>query len=75
MFGLKIGRTKTNVEGMIGQVGVVIKEMEAFKTGQIKVKGQIWTAKEIEGRSLSEGTKVEVMEVEGVKLIVRSLEE
>lgn len=68
---LKIGKVKTNSEGLIGEKGLVVQRIEAFKTGQVKVHGQLWTAREIEDREVEINTTVEIMEIEGVKLIVR----
>lgn len=70
---LKIGETKTNADGLIGQIGQVIIKIEKFKTGQVKVKGQIWTAIDIENKGIEEKSSVEIMEIEGVKLIVRKI--
>ncbi|MGB3366347.1 MAG: NfeD family protein [Acidaminobacteraceae bacterium] len=70
---LKIGGTKTNADGLIGEVGQVIIEIAQFKTGQVKVKGQIWTAIDIEKKGIEENSSVEIMEIEGVKLIVRKI--
>ncbi len=67
---LKIGQTKTNVDAVIGQKGVVVKKIEEFNTGQIKVKGQIWTAKSPDFEILKCGDEVEIVGIEGVKLIV-----
>ncbi len=67
---LKIGQTKTNVDAVIGQRGVIVKEIEAFNSGQVKVKGQIWTAKSPDFEILKCGDEVEIVGVEGVKLIV-----
>lgn len=68
---LKIGHTKTNVDSLEGEVGVVIKEINKFKsTGQVKINGQIWSAKTLHDEVISENEKVEVINVEGVKLVV-----
>lgn len=68
---LKVGSEKTNVDSMIGESGVVIKSIEEFHTGQVKVKGQIWTAISEGGQFIEEGEEVYVVLVEGVKLIVK----
>lgn len=70
---LKIGETKTNADGLIGEIGQVIIDIDQFKTGQVKVKGQIWTAIDIENKGIKEDSSVEIMEIEGVKLIVRKI--
>ncbi|NLT48843.1 MAG: NfeD family protein [Clostridiales bacterium] len=72
---LKIGKEKTNVETLPGEIGVVIKEITPHNTGQVKVHGQIWTAISDIGGTLEEGISVRVIRVEGVKLVVMPLEE
>ncbi len=73
---LKIGMEKTNVESLPGQTALVVKEIAPYNTGQAKVQGQIWTAisEQPQGR-FAEGDTVRIIRVEGVKLVVRSLEE
>ena len=39
-------------------------------TGQIKVNGEIWSAKTEDELSIPKGTEVEVLKIDGVKLIV-----
>lgn len=70
---LKIGHTRTNVDSMIGQQGVVIKAMSEHQTGQIKVNGQVWTALPADGQPIGENMEVTVQSVEGVKLMVMPL--
>lgn len=72
---LKIGTTKTNVNSIIGLVGIVTKAIKPFNTGQVKVAGQIWTAKSLDNDEIEEGKQVKVIKVEGVKLIVKIQEE
>ena len=72
---LKIGATKTNVDSLIGKEGIVLKELQQFTLGHVRVKGQIWSAKPEDEESIPEGVKVEVVRIEGVKLIVKVLED
>ncbi len=67
---LKVGRTRTNVDSIIGCEGIVIRQMTELQTGQVKVNGQIWTALPQNGQALAEGTVITVAAVEGVKLMV-----
>ncbi|MBN2794817.1 MAG: NfeD family protein [Clostridia bacterium] len=69
----KIGATKTNVDSLIGKEGIVIKELQPFTMGQVNVKGQIWSAKPELDITIPEGTRVEVVSIDGVKLIVKTL--
>jgi len=71
---LKIGATKTNVDSLIGKEGIVIKELKPFALGQVKVKGQIWSAKAFNDEAIAENERVEVVSIEGVKLIVKPMD-
>ena len=60
---------KTNADRLIGREGVVIVPFDSVNgKGQVKVDGQIWSAKAEE--DFSEGTKITVKAIEGVKLVV-----
>lgn len=62
----------TNADRVIGHEGVVIKTIDPMAgKGQIKVDGQIWSAKcEV---SVEEGKKVRVLSLEGVKAVVEPI--
>ena len=65
-------RVNTNVESMPGQIGIVTADIDNIAaTGTVSLNGMDWTArsKEPEG-TIAKGTKVRVLEVQGVKLIV-----
>ena len=69
---LKIGDTKTNVDSLIGKKGIINIAITPYKVGQVKVNGQIWTAKaDQDDVDIPAGEEVEVLRVDGVKLIVR----
>lgn len=72
---LKIGATKTNVDSLIGKQGIVIKELQHFTLGHVKVKSQIWSAKPVDDETIAVGKEVEVVRIEGVKLIVKKLDQ
>lgn len=73
---LKVGYAKTNVDSLIGKTGIVHVEIQPYKVGQVKVNGQIWTSKaEVDDTSIPAGEEIEVLRVDGVKLIVRPLVE
>ncbi len=67
---LKVGKTKTNSESLIGETGIVTKAIEEYKTGIVKVKGQEWTAMSVSGTAIDENEKVVIKEIRGVKLLV-----
>lgn len=69
----KIGKVKTNVDSLAGKHALVIKKIGEFDKGEVKLEGQIWSARSEDGGAIDEGTKCEVVRIEGVKAIVRIL--
>jgi membrane protein implicated in regulation of membrane protease activity len=62
---------RTGVDAMKGRPGMVIKPIAELSPGQVKVDGEIWTARcFFEGEQIAEGTRVEVVEVRGVTALV-----
>ena len=60
----------TNAYSLIGKVGIVTTAINTLNsTGQVKVNGEIWSAKADE--DIKQGTEVEVLKIDGVKLIVK----
>lgn len=66
-------RTKTNVDSLIGQEAVVTQEIDNLRgVGQTTLRGMEWTARAEQGQGIiAEGSIVEVVAIEGVKLIVK----
>ena len=64
---------KTNIDLIIGEHGVVTERIENLSgCGQVKVKGQIWTARAAdESKTFEEGDVVTIIAIEGVKLICK----
>ena len=64
----------TNADRVIGQEGIVIKAINPIDgKGQIKVMGQVWSAKA--ESPIEENSKVKVLSMEGVKLVVEEIKE
>ena len=65
----------TNADRIIGAEGIVIQKIDAIENiGQVKVMGQIWSAKTNDGTVIEEGTRVLVSSLEGVKAVVSVVE-
>lgn len=63
---------QTNAFSIIGKKGIVTKEIDPFfNSGQIKVGSEIWSAKSVNDEKIAEGTEVEVLEISGVRAIVK----
>ena len=61
----------TNSDRNIGKTGLVISEINPeFGEGQVRVGNEKWSAKSENGSSISEGTNVKMVGIEGVKLVV-----
>ena len=63
----------TNVDRVIGQVGIVTKKIDSDHYGEVKVLGTVWTA--VSNSDISEGVKVKVLSIDGVKLVVEKEED
>ena len=66
-------RVRTNVESMIGRQAIVTSEIDNLQgIGQVTVGGQEWSARtEADWMNLQPGTVVDIVAVNGVKLIVK----
>ena len=67
-----VKKTNTNVYSIIGKKALVIKTIDPIHSvGQIKLNGEVWTAESENNEIIEEGSKVEVLEIKGVKAIVK----
>ena len=64
--GKKIDRT--NSDRIIGQQGIVIKEINGIDFSQVKVNQEIWSAISVNNTPIKEGSNVEVVDITGVKV-------
>jgi membrane protein implicated in regulation of membrane protease activity len=67
---LRLGKDKTNVDALIGVVGLVTEDIKELGTGQVRINGQLWTARTDQESALAKDTRIQVDRVEGVKLVV-----
>lgn len=66
---------KTNVESLIGKHIIVTSEINNLKsTGQAVVNGLEWSARSAANEIIEAGTEVEIVEIQGVKLFVKKIE-
>lgn len=65
-------KEKTNADALIGQTALVTEEIRnSEELGEVKVNGLCWSARTEDGRVVGVGEQVEILEIRGVKLIVR----
>ena len=62
----------TNADRIIGQTAVVTEPIDnVLETGAVKINGKIWTARSMTDAQIAIGTRVTVVEIRGVKAIVK----
>lgn len=68
-------RARTNADSLIGETGIVRQEIDNLKAqGMVSVRGQEWTARAADNTVISKETQVEIVEISGVKLLVKEKE-
>lgn len=71
-----VGRNeiKTNSEALVGKTGVVCEEIVLDNAGAVKIDGKVWTAISKDNKTIEKEKRVEIVAIEGVKLIVKEKE-
>jgi membrane protein implicated in regulation of membrane protease activity len=69
LFSAKKSPVLTNVDRLIGLAATTLEEVDNM-SGQVKVEGEIWSARSASGEKLPAGIKVRVMRVDGNHLVV-----
>ena len=72
---LRVKQERTNADRVIGQTGIVVQQIDNDRAqGRVAVMGLDWSARTQNGEVLAEGARVTVLEIDGVKLIVKQQE-
>ena len=67
--------TKTNADAIIGQKHRMLESTNFETNGKIKIKGVDWSVKGENQQTINQGQIVEVVKIEGNKLIVKPCQE
>ena len=68
----KNDKVQTNAYSIIGKKGIVTKTIDPISgKGQIKVGTEVWSAKSSNDSKIEEGLEVEIVEIDGVKAVVK----
>ena len=67
---LKTNVISTNSDRLVGKVAVCTKEIRLGERGEVKIDGKFWLAVTSGEEDIDVDEKVEVLAIEGVKLIV-----
>ena len=69
-----VKKTNTNAFSIIGKKALVIKEINPIHSpGQIKINGEVWSAESENSEIIQEGLEVEILQIKGVKAIVKPI--
>lgn len=67
---------KTNAYSIIGKKGIVISKINNIEgNGQVKIDGDVWSAKSIDDTDIPKDTEIEIVEIDGVKAVVKKISE
>ena len=65
---------KTNAYSIIGKRGIVISKINNVEgNGQIKIDGEVWSAKSLDEEEIEKNTEIEIVEIDGVKAVVKKV--
>jgi membrane protein implicated in regulation of membrane protease activity len=70
----KTNQINTNSDRLIGKVAICTKEIPVGDRGEVKIDGKYWMAVSSGEKVVSVNDRVEVLAIEGVKLIVDKIE-
>ena len=70
---IKGSKEATNLDRVIGKIGIVTEEITKLEPGEVKVDGKKWSA--ISTKKIKVGSKVEILAIDGVKLKVKEIKE
>lgn len=63
----------TNIDSIIGTKAIMIDKTTELELGSIKVNGIVYSAKAEDNSDIESGTEVEIVKVEGNKMIVKPI--
>lgn len=66
--------TKTNVDSLVGKQFRLLEDTDFEKLGSIKINDVVWTAISIDGSEIKKNSLVEVVKIDGNKLIVKEVQ-
>lgn len=68
------GKIPTNADRILGREGIVTETVDNLAaSGQVKVAGQVWTARTENDERIFAGEQVKVLRIDGVKLLVERI--
>lgn len=73
-FTRKDKKVETNAYSIIGKKGIVLQDINStYDIGQVKISGEVWSAKSDDNDVIKKGSQIEVVKIEGVKAVVKPI--
>lgn len=73
-FTKKDKKIETNAYSIIGKKGIVVQDINpTFGVGQIKIAGEVWSAKTSDETTIEKGAEIQVKQIDGVKAVVEPI--
>ncbi len=70
----KTKQTSTNAFSIIRKEALVIEDIDTINgKGQIKIGAEVWSAKSEDNIVIPKGSKVEIISIDGVKVLVKTI--
>ncbi len=67
--------SETNLELILNHKAIVIEEVNNdLSLGAVRINGIVWNARSIDGKIISDGTLVNIVQIDGNKLIVKQID-
>ena len=64
----------TNAYSIVGKKGLVVQDINPVHgVGQVKVANEVWSAKTSDDSTIEKGSRIEVIDIQGVKAVVKSI--
>lgn len=60
---------RSSFDNLVGSSGVVVAEITAT-AGEVKLAGEVWTARSVDGGVIAAGEQVEVYKIDGATVVV-----
>ena len=71
---LNSSNVSTNVYSLVGKTAIVVEEINySTGKGQVKIDGEVWSAKTNNNLTIPKDSEVKILKIDGVKLIVEPL--
>ena len=68
---MKGNKSKTNLDLLIGTKHVLLKQIDKFSVGELKINGVVWDCESEDEAVIEKGKTVIILSIRGNKLIVK----